>query len=58
MSVRLTVTSAAVATLTIPTLTPTQLIATAPVVVARIPSNYGLITFSAAVPSAAEIKVS
>lgn len=58
MSVRLTVTSAAVATLTIPTLTPTQLTATAPVVVARIPSNYGLITFSAAVPSAAEIKVS
>ena len=34
MSVRLTVTSAAVATLTIPTLTPTQLTATAPVVVA------------------------
>ena len=58
MSVRLTVTSAAVATLTIPVPTPTQLTATAPVVVARIPSNYGLITFSAAVPSAAEIKVS
>ena len=59
MSIRLTVvTTPTPATISVPTSTPIQLTATAPVVVARIPSNYGLITFSAAVPSAAEIKVS
>jgi hypothetical protein len=59
MSVRITVTAPTIATITAPTSTLTaQLTATAPVVIARIPSNYGLITFSAVVPSAAEIKVS
>lgn len=59
MSVRITVTAPTLARLTAPASTQTaQLTATAPVVVARIPSNYGLITFTAADPNAAEIKVS
>lgn len=49
MSIRITaVTAPTIATIT----------ATAPVVVAQIPKEYGLITFTAADPNAAEIKVS
>lgn len=37
---------------------PPVVVSIEPIVIERVPSNYGLITFTAAIPNAAEIKVS